>query len=106
MERIEGRQLGQVINLEDPQVFLDEILENVKKSYKAGLIHSDLSEFNVLLNDEGKLYIIDWPQYVDKNSSNAEEYLRRDIANVLMFFKRRHKINVDLEDVLVAVKSS
>jgi RIO kinase 2 len=106
MERIEGRQLGQVINLEDPQVFLDEILENVKKSYKAGLIHSDLSEFNVLLNDEGKLYIIDWPQYVDKNSSNAEEYLRRDIANVLMFFKRRHKINLDLEDVLVAVKSS
>ncbi len=47
-----------------------------------GLIHGDLSEFNVLLAPEGPV-IIDFPQVVDAAGNNAAfEMLARDVNNI------------------------
>ena len=52
----------------------------------AGIIHGDLSEFNVLAGADG-LVIIDLPQAVDASSNNnAESMLKRDVDNITQYF--------------------
>jgi RIO kinase 2 len=99
MEFIEGHQLSEVSELDDPEAFLDEILINVKKAYDAGLIHNDLSEFNLMASGEGKIYIIDWPQYISRGDPNAQTVLKKDVANVLRFFSRKFRVSKHIDDV-------
>jgi RIO kinase 1 len=54
----------------------------------AGIVHGDLSEFNVLLSASGPV-IIDLPQAVDAAGNNhASRMLLRDVANLRAFFGR------------------
>ncbi|MBP1728039.1 MAG: hypothetical protein H6Q56_412 [Deltaproteobacteria bacterium] len=54
----------------------------------AGLIHGDLSEYNVLIGRDG-LVIIDLPQAVDAaGNNNAAAMLERDVANITAYFGR------------------
>jgi len=54
----------------------------------AGLIHGDLSEYNVLVGLDG-LVIIDLPQAVDAaGNNNAGRMLERDVANITAYFGR------------------
>ena len=71
----------------NPKEFLGKILDNIKKLHKAGLVHADLSPFNILNNDEEPVFI-DFSQTTILESSRAEEFLERDIRNVCNFFKK------------------
>ena len=52
----------------------------------AGIVHGDLSEFNVLVDDYGPV-IIDLPQAVDASANNnAKSMLTRDIANMTAYY--------------------
>jgi len=52
----------------------------------AGIIHGDLSEFNVLVDDYGPV-IIDLPQAVDAAANNnAKAMLRRDVDNITNYY--------------------
>ncbi|MEH6551321.1 MAG: PA4780 family RIO1-like protein kinase [Pseudomonadales bacterium] len=52
----------------------------------AGLIHGDLSEFNVLVDDYGPV-IIDLPQAVDAAANNnAQAMLERDVNNMTQYY--------------------
>lgn len=54
----------------------------------AGIIHGDLSEYNVLVDADGPV-IIDLPQAVDAaGNNNASAMLLRDVANVTTYFSR------------------
>lgn len=54
----------------------------------AGLIHGDLSEYNVLIGRQG-LVIIDLPQAIDAaGNNNAAGMLLRDVANMTAYFGR------------------
>lgn len=64
---------------------LESILEDIRKCYKAGLVHADLSEYNIMVW-EGPPYIIDWGQGVARGHKKAEEYLERDVRNILEYF--------------------
>ena len=87
---------------ESPGEVLDEILENVRIAYGLGIIHSDLSEYNVLFED-GKCVLIDWPQWIGTDHPNAEEIIGRDIDNILAFFKRKYQLTRDREVALQCV---
>jgi RIO kinase 2 len=101
MGMIEGAELGEYKEIPRPEKILGEILRNTRKAYlKAGIIHADLSEYNIILKPNRHILIIDWPQYVTKEHPNAEELLTRDIQNILQFFKRKHKLNTDLKEAM------
>ena len=53
-----------------------------------GLVHGDLSEYNVLVGEDGPV-IIDLPQAVDAAANNhARQMLQRDVANMAAYFGR------------------
>src|SRR4030066_1850369 len=97
---IDGAELANWRELPNPEKVLREVLRNVRRSYvKAGLIHGDLSEYNILVKRDMHILIIDWPQFVRLEHPNAEELLKRDVKNVLAFFSRRFRVNVTPEKV-------
>jgi RIO kinase 1 len=52
----------------------------------AGIVHGDLSEFNVLVDDYGPV-IIDLPQAVNASANNhAESMFYRDVANMTQYY--------------------
>ena len=100
MGMIEGAQLSKYKDIGNPEKVLKEILRNVRKAYlKAHVIHSDLSEYNIILRPDGHILIIDWPQYVMADHPNAEELLERDIQNITTFFSRRFSLKVVVKEV-------
>jgi len=104
MEQISGMLL-QKVELADPGEGLEMILMNVQKAFMLGIVHADLSEFNVMVAGD-EIKIIDWPQAVAASHPNAEELLKRDLHNILGFFARRHGIERDLEEALAMVMSA
>jgi RIO kinase 1 len=62
------------------------LLQEVVRMLCAGVVHGDLSEFNILLGADGPV-IIDLPQAVDAAGNNhASRMLMRDVANLRGFF--------------------
>lgn len=106
MDKVEGTVLANLIEIPKASSVLRKILFNIAKTYKEGsLINSDLSEFNILY-DVVNIWLIDWPQAVEVSHKNAESLIKRDVYNIVNFFKRRHSIRCDVEDALTYVKGS
>ena len=96
---IEGAELAKWREISKPEGVLKEVLRNVRKAYlNAGVIHADLSEYNIILKPDMHILIIDWPQYVLVNHPNAEQLLMRDVKNVLSFFSRRFGLKVKIRE--------
>ena len=96
---IEGAELSKWKELDDPSKVLLEILINVQKAYlETGIIHADLSDYNIIVKPDMHVLIIDWPQYVTKEHPNAQDLLMRDLKNVLDFFNRKYKVKARVEE--------
>ncbi len=71
---------------EDARAHHRSLLTEVVRMLCAGVVHGDLSEFNILLADDGPV-IIDLPQAVDAAGNNhAQRMLLRDVDNLRGFF--------------------
>lgn len=101
MSFIPGVNLVRAV-LEEPQEILDDILGNIREAYKLGVVHGDLSEFNVMV-DEERCWLIDWPQWVEISHPNAAEILRRDVENVLQYFRRKYDLHYPTEEAVARV---
>jgi len=98
---IEGAELAEYKQIPKPQKTLNEILLNIRKTYlEACIVHTDLSEYNVILKPDMHILIIDWPQYVTSDHPNAEQFLTREVKNILTFFKRKCMLRTRLKEAL------
>ena len=90
-------------SVDDPDWFLDLIIEQVRKTHEFGFIHSDLSEYNVFVSPDG-VEIIDWPGYVTTKHLQADYLLDRDVKNILTIFNRKYGTVRDHKKVVEYVK--
>lgn len=75
-----------VLSAEQARRDHDTIIKDIVRMLSAGLIHGDLSEFNVLVDSHGPV-IIDLPQAVDAvANNNAEWMLERDVNNMRNYY--------------------
>ncbi|MDD1652091.1 MAG: serine/threonine protein phosphatase, partial [Methanomicrobiales archaeon] len=98
---VEGATLNRCA-VEEPGAVLEEILGHVAAAYRIGVIHGDLSEFNIMTDGE-RLVLIDWPQWVEPSHPNAEEVLRKDLENLLAHFARRYGLEYPVGEAMAEV---
>ncbi len=68
--------------------FFNATLENMKRLYRAGMVHADLSAFNILNFNDTPVFI-DFSQSTTSINPEFDEYLRRDIKNILLYFHKK-----------------
>ncbi|MGQ4894692.1 MAG: RIO1 family regulatory kinase/ATPase [Candidatus Njordarchaeia archaeon] len=100
MNYIEGVELFKA-RIERPLDVFEAIVREIKKALSCGIIHGDLSEYNIMITPTSDIYIIDWSQYLRKEHNLADSFLRRDINQIMKFFSRKYHISyTDLNDIL------
>jgi RIO kinase 1 len=64
----------------------DVVMVYIQRMLCAGIVHGDLSEFNVLVDDYGPV-IIDLPQAIDASANNnAKSMFIRDVENMTAYY--------------------
>lgn len=87
-------------DLKKPDDVYLQIMNFIKKAYKLGkIVHSDLSEYNIMMWKEIP-YIIDWGQAVSIYHPRSIFFLKRDILNISKFFSRLGVKTLDLNKVM------
>jgi len=99
MEPFYGSKLADAESLEDPQSVLEKIISNVKIAYQNGYINGDLNEYNIMVNNDN-IFILDWPQAIKVDTINANVVLLRDVKNILKFFSKKYKIEMDVGNTI------
>ena len=82
-------RLGEVeLSAETARTYHRFLMQQVARMLCVGLIHGDLSEYNVLIGPDGPV-IIDLPQVVSAAGNNAaRQMLRRDVGNLTISLSR------------------
>nr|GMD90995.1 serine/threonine-protein kinase rio2 [Ipomoea batatas] len=93
MSLIQGYPLVQVKQLQNPDTVFETILGIVVRLAEHGLIHCDFNEFNIMINDDEKVTMIDFPQMVSVSHRNAQMYFDRDVECIFKFFRKRFNMS-------------
>ena len=87
---------------------LKDVITTVRVALRAaGIVHGDLSPYNVLVvNDPGgpRGYVIDWPQYLSASDPGAMDALTRDLKALATFFNKSLGLDLTTEELLRAVR--
>ncbi|XP_015704985.1 serine/threonine-protein kinase RIO2 [Coturnix japonica] len=96
MELLDGYPLCQVHQVEDPASVYSELMDLIVKLANHGLIHGDFNEFNLILDNDDHVTMIDFPQMISTSHPNAEWYFDRDVTCIREFFKKRFNYESEL----------
>ena len=87
---------------------LQDVITTVRLALRvAGIVHGDLSPYNVLVvsgPDGPRGYVIDWPQYLRASDPGAMEALTRDLKALATFFNKSLGLDLTTEELLRAVR--
>ncbi|XP_059278547.1 serine/threonine-protein kinase rio2 isoform X1 [Lycium ferocissimum] len=95
MSLVPGYPLVQVKELQNPDVVFETIIGAVTRFAEHGLIHCDFNEFNIMIDDDEKVTIIDFPQMVSVSHPNAQMYFDRDVECIYKFFAKRYNMSFE-----------
>ncbi|KAF2590479.1 hypothetical protein F2Q70_00040764 [Brassica cretica] len=93
MSLVQGYPMVQVKQLQNPETIFEKIIGIVVRLAEHGLIHCDFNEFNIMIDDEEKITMIDFPQMVSVSHQNAQMYFDRDIECIFKFFRKRFNMS-------------
>ncbi|KAM7489310.1 hypothetical protein LguiB_026794 [Lonicera macranthoides] len=95
MSLVQGYPLVQVKQLQNPDTVFETIVGLIVRLAEHGLIHCDFNEFNIMIDDDEEVTIIDFPQMVSVSHRNAQMYFDRDVECIFKFFTRRYNLSVE-----------
>ncbi|PAV84315.1 hypothetical protein WR25_16888 [Diploscapter pachys] len=95
MGLIDGKTLCHMDHIEDPAKLYDRLMALIVKLGRHGLIHGDFNEFNLMMLEDERIVMIDFPQMVSMDHPNAEYYFDRDVQCVRNFIKRKFDYESD-----------
>ncbi|RDW69541.1 serine protein kinase RIO2 [Coleophoma cylindrospora] len=104
MSLIDAFPMRQISSVPDPAGLYAELMTMILRLAQYGLIHGDFNEFNILIKEEKNKeakegeeamtltpILIDFPQMVSIDHTNAEYYFDRDVNCIKRFFERRFR---------------
>lgn len=96
MELVNGYPMTQVDVVENVDQLYDDLMNLIVRLGNSGVIHGDFNEFNIMVTDEAKPILIDFPQMLSTSHPNAKMYFERDVNGIRDLFKK--KFGFDSED--------
>lgn len=84
--------------MENAGVIYARLMDLLSQMVRMGLIHCDFNEFNILVSRTYAVTIIDFPQMVSIQHTNAQELFERDVQCVMRFFRKKLNIEIDDDD--------
>jgi len=101
MSYLRGKELIYCKSINKPVKIFNKIIKQLRIIYKkVKMIHGDLGEFNIVLDQKGNILIIDWLQWVPVDHPNAASLLERDIRNISTYFRKKFKIESNVDEIL------
>ena len=101
MSYLRGKELVYHKSIKNPAKVFNKIVKQMKIIFQKGnMIHGDLGEFNIVLDEKGNILLIDWLQWVSKDHPNAKSLLTRDITNVCNYFKKKYGVRSNIDKIL------
>ncbi|ETV99558.1 Atypical/RIO/RIO2 protein kinase [Aphanomyces invadans] len=88
MSLVNGFPLNSFRQMENAKDAYDTCMNVLVRLAECGLVHCDLNEFNIMIDQDGKITIIDFPQMISTKHLNAEELFNRDVHGLVKFFSR------------------
>lgn len=105
MSFINGFPLNKVKTIEQPEIGYNILMDLIERFAQYGLIHSDFNEFNIMIDNEQKIWVIDFPQMVSTSHGNADFYFDRDVNCIKALFKKKYNFKCDREVKLSNIKT-
>ncbi|MHA1669424.1 MAG: RIO1 family regulatory kinase/ATPase domain-containing protein [Promethearchaeota archaeon] len=103
MSYLKGKELVYYKDLNKPEKVFNKIIKQMKIIYQeANIVHGDLGEFNIVVDEKGQILIIDWLQWVSTNHPNARSLLERDILNISKYFNKKFSIQSNVQDIMTS----
>ena len=98
MEWIKGIPMKHLRQHKNYKKLYSDLMGFIVRLAKAGLIHCDFNEFNILIRDdtdghEFDFVVIDFPQCVSIEHPDAKEYFDRDVQGIRDFFSKKFRYN-------------
>lgn len=89
MELVDGYPLTNICEVGNVEALYDDLMNLIVRLGNSGVIHGDFNEFNVMITDDQKPILIDFPQMVSTSHPNAEMYFDRDVQGVRDLFRKK-----------------
>ncbi|KAK9866802.1 hypothetical protein WJX84_002686 [Apatococcus fuscideae] len=89
MSMVPAIPLAQVQELHRPGDTFHQLMALMERLTKLGLVHCDYNEFNLLVDEQDTVTLIDFPQMVSVSHENSQELFDRDVDCVIKFFKTK-----------------
>jgi len=80
------------------------LIDLIEKFAQHGLIHGDFNEFNLMIDTNNKIWVIDFPQMVSRDHKNAEFFFQRDVGCINILFERKFGFTCDRKIRLKDIK--
>lgn len=103
MSFVRAYPMSQVKELKNPTNVYEELLNQIIKLAEHGLVHGDFNEFNLMIDDDEVITIIDFPQMTSINHPNAQYYFERDVKCIQDFFLKRFGLKFEGIPILETV---
>jgi RIO-like serine/threonine protein kinase len=92
-DRSLGPNLAQVRELENPDYVYEQVIRMLVRMAEYGLVHCDLNEFNLMVDEDENVTMIDFPQMVSVSHPNAKMYFERDAQCLRIYFARKFGVS-------------
>ncbi len=101
MSYLRGKELVYYKSINKPVKIFNKIIKQLRIIYKkVKMIHGDLGEFNIVLDQKGNILIIDWLQWIPVDHPNAASLLERDLNNICTYFRKKFNIESNVDEIL------
>lgn len=95
MDLVNGYPLHQINEIGDVDQLYDDLMNLIIRLGNSGVIHGDFNEFNIMVTDDAKPILIDFPQMVSISHPQAKMFFDRDVVGVRDYFKKKFGFECD-----------
>lgn len=102
MSRVHGSPMCQIKtgNMYGADQVFAICMNMLRRLAEHGLIHCDFNEFNLMLDENGNVTLIDFPQMVSTSHPNAATLFARDVQGLVKFFAMKQRYAPSEDEIL------